>query len=159
MRRIGLVILCVLLSTAVGVSLAVSEELDELCIPMQSLTIEPLSGAEQKRASVEFPHAIHFSYSCQRCHHTWSGVDEIQNCTTSGCHDQLKTPKKSDSDTVSNTSPVMVYKKAYHALCIGCHKEIKQQNKKLEMLKKTIETPLAKTGPTGCIECHPKSED
>lgn len=158
MRSIGLVILCVVLTTAVCFSIAVSEDLEELCIPLQTLVIEPLSGAEQQRASVEFPHGTHFNYACQRCHHTWNGREEIKNCTTSGCHDQLATPKQSDSDMSPEALALTYYKKAYHQLCIGCHKQIKQQNKQIELSKKPITTALAKTGPTGCIECHPKEK-
>ena len=66
MRSIGLVFLCVVLATVVGFSSAISEELDELCIPMQTLTLEPLSGAEQHRASVDFPHGLHWSESDNR---------------------------------------------------------------------------------------------
>ncbi|MDX9785954.1 MAG: cytochrome c3 family protein [Desulfobacterales bacterium] len=156
MRSIGLVVLCVVLSTAVCFSVAVSEELDELCIPMQVLTLEPLSGAEQLRASVEFPHGTHFSYACQRCHHTWTGKETVQNCTTSGCHDQLKTPQTADADTSPDKLALKYYKKAYHELCIGCHKQIKQENKALELSKTQLTAELPKTGPTGCIECHPK---
>jgi hypothetical protein len=156
MRGIGLLILCVVVSLAVGVSLAVSEELDELCIPMQTLVLEPLSGAEQHRSPVQFPHATHFSYVCRRCHHDWNGKTEVQTCTTSGCHDQVKTPKNEGVAESSETLPIKYYKKAYHELCIGCHKDIKQKNKELELSKKTLTVELAKAGPTACIKCHPK---
>jgi hypothetical protein len=159
MRSIGLVSLCVVLSMVVGVSFAVSEELEELCIPMQTLVLEPLSGVEQHRSSVEFPHATHFNFACQRCHHDWNGKTEIQACTTSGCHDQVKTPKAEGAKESSDALSVKYFKKAYHELCIGCHKDIKQKNKELELSMKTLKTALAKTGPTGCIQCHPKQEE
>lgn len=156
MRGIGLVILCVILSLAAGVSLAVSEELDELCIPMKILELKPLSGVEQHRASVQFPHATHFNFSCQRCHHDWKGKTEVQNCTASGCHDQAKTPKNEGQKVSVDKLEIKYYKKAYHALCIGCHRDIREKNKEIEMSKNPIKTVLAKTGPTGCIQCHPK---
>jgi hypothetical protein len=156
MRGIGLFVLCGVLSMAVGVSRAVSEDLDELCIPMQILVLEPLSGAEQHRSSVQFPHATHFDYACKRCHHDWNGKTEVQNCTTSGCHDQVKTPKFDATKEASETMAIKYYKKAFHELCIGCHKDIKQKNKELEFSQKTLTVALAKTGPTGCIQCHPK---
>ncbi|MFH0726957.1 MAG: cytochrome c3 family protein [Pseudomonadota bacterium] len=159
MRGIGLMALCGVLLVAVGISFAASEELDELCIPMQVLVLEPLSGATQHRSSVQFPHATHFNYACQRCHHDWNGKTEVQTCTTSGCHDQAKTPKADAMKEPSDAIAVKYYKKAYHKLCIGCHKDIKQKNTALEFSKKTLTVTLAKTGPTGCIQCHPKQDE
>ena len=157
MRSIGMAVLGVVLSMAVGVSIAVCEEVDQLCIPMNTIELKPLSGAEQHRSSVEFPHSAHFGYRCQRCHHTWKGTEEIQNCTTSGCHDQLATPVNAQGQIPAGQAAVKYYKKAYHQLCIDCHKKIKQQNKALELSKKKLTAELPKTGPTGCIECHPKN--
>jgi len=159
MRGVGFVVLCVVLSVVVGVSLGVSEELDELCIPMNTLVLEPLSGAEQHRSSVQFPHATHFNYVCQRCHHEWKGKTEVQTCTTSGCHDQVKTPKIEGTQEPSDAIAIKYYKKAYHELCIGCHRDIKQKNKELEFSNKTLKVELAKTGPTGCVKCHPKQDE
>jgi len=48
------------------------------------------------------------------------------------------------------------YKYAYHQNCIGCHKEIKVQRKRLESVYLAAKKELPKTGPTSCNECHPK---
>jgi hypothetical protein len=156
MRSIGLAILGVVVSMALCVSVALCEEVDQLCIPMNTLELKPLAGAEQHRSSVAFPHSAHFGYRCQRCHHTWKGTGEIQNCTTSGCHDQLSTPKNADGKIPASQVAVKYYKKAYHQLCIDCHKQIKVKNKALELSQKKLTKGLAKTGPTGCVGCHPK---
>jgi hypothetical protein len=123
---------------------------------MGELTLSPPDGVDQKRSDVEFPHSVHFDYSCRECHHTWSGETEVKGCSTTECHDLLGTPKDPETGEKDSTQAVRYYKKAYHELCIGCHKEIKEKNKALELAKEPLEKDLAKTGPTGCIKCHPK---
>lgn len=129
---------------------------EDLCIPMGELTLEPPDGVDQKRAPVDFPHSIHFEYACQECHHTWSGEAEIKNCSATECHDQLGTPKNPETGEPIPEMAIQYYKKAYHELCIGCHKEIKERNKELELSKEILDAPLMSTGPTGCVKCHPK---
>jgi hypothetical protein len=129
---------------------------EELCIPLGELTLSPPDEVDQKRSSVEFPHSVHFGYACQQCHHTWSGEAEVKGCSTLECHDQLSTPKNPETGATDPAMAIKYYKKAYHQLCIGCHKEIKEKNKELELAKEVLEQDLAKTGPTGCIKCHPK---
>lgn len=129
---------------------------DEMCVPIGEITIEPLTD-EAKRSEVTFPHAMHFNYSCQTCHHKWDNKSIISSCTTSGCHDLDKTPKMENGKPVKD--PVLqarYYKKAYHDMCIGCHKEIKKRNKAIEASKASLGEKLPPTGPTGCNQCHPK---
>jgi len=126
-----------------------SEE-GELCFPLGTITLTPPEGVEAERAPVEFPHSVHFDYSCKACHHEWTGGEEDLGCMASGCHDS--------GTSLLMTNPDEAYryfKTAYHAQCIGCHKEIKEENLRKEMSLKDIEEPLPKTGPTGCNECHP----
>jgi hypothetical protein len=129
---------------------------EELCIPLGELTLSPPDGVDQKRSSVEFPHSVHFDYACRQCHHTWSGGAEVMGCSTSECHDQLGTPEDPETGEPDPSMAIRYYKKAYHQLCIGCHKEIKKKNEELELAKEVLEADLAKTGPTGCVKCHPK---
>ena len=129
---------------------------DDMCVPMGEIILEPLVE-ENKRSAVAFPHAVHFNYSCQSCHHTWTGNDPIVGCSTSGCHDLTATPKGEDGKPTKDAMlKIRYYKKAYHDMCIGCHREIKQQNKKIEAAKASLGQKLAPTGPTSCNECHPK---
>lgn len=158
MRGIGLAVVCVVFTLVAGVSIGISEELDELCVPMKTMELKPLGGVEQLRASVRFSHPTHYKISCQRCHHKWDGKTEIQTCTTSGCHDQAKTLKGEGGKGATAKMEVKYFKKAYHSLCIGCHRDIREKNKELEFSKVALKTALAKTGPTGCIQCHPKQE-
>lgn len=158
MRSIGFVALCLGLSLIAGVSLATSEEIDEICIPMKTLVLEPLSGAKQHRSSVDFPHSTHFNFACQRCHHDWNGQTEVQTCMTSGCHDQLKTPSAVELKSISGAAEIKYFKKAYHQLCLGCHREMKQKNAELELSKKVIKSKLPDVGPTACADCHPKQK-
>jgi hypothetical protein len=37
---------------------------ESMCIPMGTIVIEPPDQIESKRAAVMFPHATHFSYTC-----------------------------------------------------------------------------------------------
>jgi hypothetical protein len=129
---------------------------ETLCIPLGELTLDPPDGIEQKRASVEFPHAIHFGYACQDCHHTWTGEAEVKSCSTTECHDQLGTPKNPETGEKDPEMAIRYYKKAYHQLCIGCHKEIKKKNEELELSGEVLEAALPAAGPTGCVNCHPK---
>jgi hypothetical protein len=120
----------------------------EMCVPMGEITLESLAE-NAKRSEVAFPHAAHFSYSCQQCHHKWNGREAIQNCTTSGCHDLDKVPEE-------KAQKVHYYKHAFHTACIGCHKEIKNKNKAMESTAAALGEKLPPTGPTGCNQCHPK---
>jgi hypothetical protein len=156
MRKIGIAVLCLAISGIFGATLSISSDNSEenMIVPMGIIVLQPPEGVEQKRSSVEFPHAVHFSNSCQVCHHTWEGTEQIKGCMTSGCHDLTEAQTKSKDPALT----IRYYKKAYHEMCIGCHREIKASNKKLELSGRAIKGTLPATGPTGCIECHPKEE-
>jgi hypothetical protein len=129
---------------------------EQMCVPMGNITLAPLSDTA-KRSEVSFPHAVHFSYACQECHHKWDGRSKIKSCSTSECHDLAKAPKPADHKSEKGRLMSMrYYKKAYHDMCISCHKRIKIKNKSLEESKASLEAPLPATGPTGCNQCHPK---
>lgn len=129
---------------------------EEMCVPMGDITLTTLS-AKAERAAVDFPHAVHFSYSCRECHHKWVSENPIKGCTTSGCHDLAEAPKTDDGKPSKDTlQQIKYYKNAYHTMCIGCHKQIKKTNKELEATQISSEIKLAPTGPTGCIQCHPR---
>ena len=106
--------------------------------------------------SVEFPHALHFDFSCQTCHHKWEKDANLTGCMTSGCHDLDKAPKSEAAQAEEKDDALKYYKSAYHAMCIGCHKEMHQQNEALAASGKVLRDKLPATGPTGCIGCHPK---
>lgn len=137
--------------------LAWAEE-TQMCVPMGDIVLKSLSS-ESKRAEVAFPHAVHFSYSCHQCHHKWNNEASISGCSATGCHDLAEAPK--DENGKPSKDALLqgrYFKNAYHAMCIGCHKEIKQQNKVLEASRIQGGTKMAATGPTGCVQCHPKEE-
>ena len=149
MKRIFISILCMLtIGLFISTVSADQGEGDFLCIPLGNITLSAPQGVEAKRSPVDFPHAVHFNYSCMECHHEWKGDLENLSCKTSGCHDSIEPDKG---------RPERYYKTAYHNQCIVCHKEIVESNKKLEMSRKAIQGTLPKTGPTGCVECHPKN--
>jgi len=153
MRKSVLLATVVILSLIWGTLLVAD---DEMCVPLGEIIIEPLVD-EAKRSSVAFPHGVHFSYSCQECHHQWDNESEILSCTTSGCHDLTEAPKMENGKPVKDPDEkILYYKKAYHDMCIGCHKEIKKANKAMEAKKASLGEKLLPTGPTGCNLCHPK---
>lgn len=153
MRKSVLLVTMVLITMIWG-SLLVAD--DEMCVPMGEITIGPLTD-DAKRSEVAFPHPVHFSYSCQDCHHKWDTKSPIAGCTASGCHDLEQAPKTDDGKPVKDdVLNIRYYKKAYHDMCIGCHKEIKRKNKVMEASKASLGEKLPPTGPTSCKQCHPK---
>ena len=164
MHRIRISVLCMIMVFVFGTSLEVagqnegySEQNKEvMLVPMGVIVLKPDASVDQKKSPVEFNHSKHFLYDCRTCHHKWEGNDKITNCTTSNCHDLLSSPEKS-TKYLNYTDPgIKYYKYAFHQSCIGCHKQIKIKRKKMEMSFATREAKLPKTGPTACIECHPK---
>jgi len=158
MRRLGLSILGMVVVLIFGstwvVAVPKAEKSGEsLTVPLGAIELSAPDGVETKKASVEFPHARHFGYSCQTCHHSWDFGPEVSGCMASGCHDLVKAPKKSEK-----VSDVMYYKKAFHQKCIGCHREIKKLNLAMEekVFASADKIKLQNAGPTGCRECHPK---
>jgi hypothetical protein len=152
MKKLFVVLLCIIaMGYYIGTVNAEQGE-EKLCIPLGTITISPPEGVEAKRSPVEFPHSVHFNYGCKECHHKWTGNTEDLSCMASGCHDSSTSLLKTDKDQAYR-----YFKTAYHNQCIVCHKDIKETNEKLEMSKQNIKDNLPKTGPTGCVECHPKN--
>jgi hypothetical protein len=161
MYKISLGVLCLVLAVLLGNAMVVtgSDDADEMCVPMGTIMLEPLPGVEAKRTPVDFHHPTHFGFSCQTCHHKWIELDKpIAGCTTSGCHDVAEAPKPSDTGSGDKELAARYYKTAFHNLCIGCHKEMQIQNKALELSGRVLKENLPNTGPTGCVQCHPKEE-
>ena len=160
MLKISLGVFVLVLAVIFGNALIVSGQNDEekMCIPMGLIPLKPPESVEAKRPPVNFPHSTHFSYKCQTCHHNWETDAPVVSCTTSGCHDLTESPLKSEKDNVTKELAIRYYKTAFHQMCISCHKELKIQNKKLEMSGKTLTEKLPNTGPVGCTECHVKEE-
>ena len=164
MYRIQAGILCLVMVFVFGLALNVAGQdesepkaaVEDMCVPMGVIELKPDPSVEQKKSSVEFNHAKHLTFDCRRCHHKWEANTKIANCSTSDCHDLLKAPKRPTKYLVYTEEGIKYYKYAYHQNCIGCHKEIKIQRKKLESVYLTAEKELPKTGPTSCNECHPK---
>lgn len=149
------------LCIALGGSLLTAEEdlSGEMCVPMGIIKLKPPESVEAKRSSVEFPHSDHFAhYDCKTCHHKWEGSSKIQNCTTSECH-YKDTAKPEPGMKAVKGEAIKYYKKAFHAQCIGCHKDIIKKNKEAEnsVIADLIKKPeIVVPGPTSCIKCHPK---
>jgi hypothetical protein len=160
MFKTSLGVLGLILAVVFGNALIVSGQENEetMCIPMGIISLEPPESVEAKRSPVNFPHSTHFSYQCQTCHHKWETDAAVVGCTTSGCHDLTESPQKSEKDNSGKELAIRYYKTAFHQMCIGCHKEMKSQNKKLEMSGKILSEKLPDTGPVGCSECHVKEE-
>ncbi|UCG06831.1 MAG: cytochrome c3 family protein [Desulfobacterales bacterium] len=157
MQKPGFSLLGILMILVIGSATIVSGQSDdEMCVPMGTIVLEPPESVEAKRSAVEFPHSTHFILDCKNCHHEWKGDEVIQTCSTSGCHDVTESPIKTGKGAVDPNQAILYYKTAYHNMCIGCHKEMRRINKELELSYKKLDKELPRTGPTGCIQCHPK---
>jgi len=163
MHRIHIGVMCLLMVLILGVSLeatgqdadAGEQKIQDMSVPMGVIVLKPDESVEQQKSAVEFNHPQHFIYDCKTCHHKWEGSAKVANCTTSKCHDLLKAPKKPTKYLAYTEKGIKYYKYAYHQTCIGCHKEIKVEQEKMEMLNKATEKKK-KIVPTSCTECHPK---
>jgi len=159
MQKIGVLFLCLSLILVFGsVKIVGGEETDtEMVVPMGTIEIGPPAEVEPTRSPVEFPHSRHFAnVDCKTCHHDWNGTEVIKSCTSTGCHDVAVSPTKSGQDVPNSDQEIRYYKTGFHKMCIGCHKEKRIQNKKLEMSNKELKEKLIIPGPTSCIGCHPK---
>ena len=163
MYRIRVAVLCLVTVFVFGIALNVAgqnksdtkEAIGDMVVPMGIIVIKPDPSVKQMRAPVEFDHAKHFTYDCRTCHHKWEGKEKISSCTASNCHDLLKAPKKPTRYLVYTKEGIKYYKYAYHQNCIGCHKEIKIKQEKMEAAYKASDIEK-KVVPTSCSECHPK---
>jgi len=164
MHKIRIWVLCLMVAFILGISLettgqdseAGEEKLEPMCVPMGVIVLQPEGMVERKRSPVEFHHSKHFIYECRACHHKWDGKTQITSCTTSGCHDLLESPKKPTKYLAYTDTGIKYFKYAFHQNCVGCHKAIKAKRKEMEMSYQMLNAKLPNTGPTGCIECHPK---
>ena len=128
--------------------------LDSFSMPLGIITIAPPQGVDAKRAAVNFPHSLHFDQDCQVCHHGWDGSEKIQNCTTSGCHDQLEADESTRNINDPNNSQYFLT--AYHKTCFHCHLDLKKQKKMLVKsgMNKEGDPQSSKDAPVRCNECH-----
>jgi len=128
----------------------------EMCVPMGDITLEALS-ADAKRAAVNFPHAAHFGYSCQQCHHTWDRTTPVTGCSATGCHDMAEAPKTEDGRRSRTRCCKRVILKMPIMPCVSAAiRRYTKKTKKLQATRMPTDQKLAGSGPTGCIQCHPK---
>ncbi|MCP4024653.1 MAG: cytochrome c3 family protein, partial [Desulfobacteraceae bacterium] len=116
---------------------------ESLVIPMGTMTLEAPEGSYAKRSSVEFPHGLHFGQACQDCHHEWDGKSQVQNCTTSDCHDQLESHESTRN--IKDPRNTKYFMAAYHNVCIKCHRDILKERKSLEKAGISNEKELPET--------------
>lgn len=154
------VLLCVLMVTLFSASSWVSAKktMDVVNLPVGTLTVSAPRGVAPLRSSVTFPHSLHFGYACKMCHHTWNGLTPVKGCATSGCHDQVVRPKGKEGKVASSTPGIRYFREAYHQNCITCHKRLETERQQLEKSGRVLKKPLPRTGPTGCIGCHPRNQ-
>jgi hypothetical protein len=87
---------------------------------------------------VPFAHKRHYDahdVACATCHHAVKAQGNVEpatrRCTTAGCH----TADSCNDKVVSKgNEPCPLFEDAFHADCIGCHRQ--------------------KDGPVRCRECH-----
>ena len=161
MRSVVFGLIFVVLCGVTFIAAAQDAKKDEgsLCIPIGIRKPKLPESVKPIRSLVEFPHSRHFIYNCKECHHKWNQDAQLLTCATSNCHDLVKTPNKATAGKPANVLAVQYYKKAFHQKCIGCHQQIKKQNVAKEKSPRLADKNLTlqNTGPTGCIQCHPKA--
>lgn len=163
MRKLQVGVVCLAVIFVFGMALNVSGQdkseskkaLEEMCVPMGVIELKPPPSVKPERSPVKFNHSEHFTYDCRTCHHKWEGTVKISNCTASNCHDLSKAPKKPTRYLAYTKEGIKYYKYAYHENCIGCHKKLKEKQKKLEMSYVAMEKQET-TLPTSCNDCHPE---
>jgi len=160
MYKISIGVLCLILAIIFGNAMVVSGESDDesISVPLGFIPLDPPEDVAAKQPSVPFPHGTHFVYTCNTCHHLWEMDAPIENCTTSECHDGVESPIKAGGGKVDEEMLINYYKTAYHRMCIGCHREIRAQNKRLEMSGRVLEEKLPNVGPSSCKGCHLEEE-
>jgi hypothetical protein len=94
---------------------------------------KPGGDYEPKQQSIPFAHSVHGEIDCTHCHHEG---EVTQGCMDAGCHDLIY------PETPEERRDIAYFEKAYHDMCITCHRDLRQQ-----------ELP---TGPVACTGCHPK---
>ncbi|WP_045219067.1 cytochrome c3 family protein [Desulfonatronum thioautotrophicum] len=94
---------------------------------------KPGGDYEPRVLSIPFSHNVHAEIDCYHCHHTG---DVNEGCMDAGCHDLIF------PETPEERRDIRYFEKAYHDQCIGCHRDLRQQ-----------ELP---TGPVACVGCHPR---
>lgn len=155
MPRILTGLLCLLIA-GWGFSVTGAETEGDLCVPLGDIQLQAPHTVEALRSPVRFPHSLHFSQACGDCHHKWTGDDQLVGCATSGCHDLAQSPATAVKNGTPSSEGIRYYKNAYHGLCIGCHKDLKKKNRQKELSYRLLGDKLDRTGPTGCVACHPK---
>jgi len=160
MFKLSIGIFCLILALIFGNAMVVTGESEDgdMIVPMRTLTIKPPESVEKPKPSVEFPHTVHFDFNCQYCHHKWDKETPIAGCTTSGCHDITEAPSRAERIQNEDNVADRYYKTAFHKRCITCHKDMKAQNKKMELSGRMLTENLPSTGPTGCKDCHVPEE-
>ena len=156
MFKLSIGAFCLILALIFGHAMVVTGESEDgdMIVPMGTILLEPPDSVEDPRPSVEFPHPVHFDFNCQECHHKWDKETPIVGCATSGCHDITEAPKRDEKNQRDENLAARYYKTAFHKLCITCHKDMKAQNKKMELSGRVLPDNLPNTGPTGCKNCH-----
>ncbi|MDL2275660.1 cytochrome c3 family protein [Desulfosarcina sp. OttesenSCG-928-G10] len=151
---VGVVLVGMVVCTSLcGVATA---ENGEMRVPLGVIELKAPASVDAKRSAVMFDHGRHLKIACNTCHHTWDGRTPITGCMTGGCHDLDALPRKADSSAVDKAQEIRYYKTAYHGQCIECHKTMQVQIEQMAKTITPIEGTVPVTGPTGCIDCHPK---
>ena len=149
MKRLFLIAVLWFAFVLTGIALAADAEAT-LELPTGTITLEAPEGTEYKAtlSPVNFPHSLHFSYSCEACHHNWDGSGTIKSCGTSGCHENFWVPKPGQTDVSENSVKSMTG--AFHQTCRDCHRNEADR-------QKAAGSKSIVTGPVACTGCHPDS--
>lgn len=107
--------------------------------PADDMVLKAPAGAKMSKAPVAFPHKTHETkgVDCMTCHHKAESKDAIKGCSVEGCHADASKGAKKDPKGFYQA----FHSKKSDASCLGCHKKLKKEGKKV---------------PVACKQCHPK---
>ena len=94
---------------------ASTEVISSVKFPIEFTFKRPAGRPTELFAEVTFSHFDHQEVACTVCHHTWDGGEDIESCSTEGCHSNFSAKNEPDS-----------YFRAFHTKhseisCRGCH--------------------------------------
>jgi hypothetical protein len=142
-RPIFLVSIFVVLVASAVVSAVTVDEIPDVF----DYTFEDADPIKIYAGPVTFAHRRHTSdhqITCNRCHHTLNEGDTAVQEHCRDCHTEPGFVRGREAEDMDEEMLLEHYLNALHAQCIGCHRELKMEDRQRKI-------------PLGCTECHDRS--
>lgn len=142
-RPIILVSVLVVWVAAASISAVIADDIPDVF----DYTFDDADPIKIYAGPVTFNHLGHASdqqIACNRCHHTLNEGDTAVEEHCSDCHAEQGFVRGSEAGGVDEETMLEHYLNALHRQCIGCHRELKIEDRQRKV-------------PLGCTECHDRS--